>query len=387
MGTLTHHFVSALGTLSLALVTAPVHAQSTWIVDAAGGPGSHYTDLPDAFGVVQNGDSVQVLPGNYTPGVLTKGIRLVFSDGAIVDQTGDHLLIRNTAPGTTCSVSGLKIGPHSTFFPGGGLDISDCQGVVVVDGANLPSNTAVGAMFIRDCASIVINDSFASPGIDILNSSVTISDSTFEGYFLGTGTSAIAIAESDVELNHCSARGGSAHGFAYDGVFAHNSSVVIRGDASDVFEQGVYIGLAGQALRGSGNATLTIDPDVTVTAAPTGWTSITTRHMPITRVIGTATTVDITAEGSAGAAYGILVGLPSLPLDTVFFGTLWLDGPSISALVSGVLDAGGQTTVSVARPADPGIIGLSLAFQALTNDGTIELANAAGLVLDSGGAF
>ncbi|MBI5364547.1 MAG: hypothetical protein HZA53_15325 [Planctomycetes bacterium] len=82
MTTLCSRRAFALG-LTLALAASTARA-STWIVDAAGGPGANYTDLPPAIAAAAPADVLIVRPGSYSSFVLDKGLTLVADPGANV---------------------------------------------------------------------------------------------------------------------------------------------------------------------------------------------------------------------------------------------------------------------------------------------------------------
>ena len=76
-----HRLVAAL-----ALVT-PLVAQSTWTVNAGGGPGVDFTDLPTAVAAASSGDTILVQTGPFgegaTPFSTSKGLTIVGVGGLV----------------------------------------------------------------------------------------------------------------------------------------------------------------------------------------------------------------------------------------------------------------------------------------------------------------
>jgi hypothetical protein len=57
---------------------------TTYVVDAAGGPGADFTDLPPAVAAAQPGDVLLVLPGSYSAFTCSEGITIVGYGGPTV---------------------------------------------------------------------------------------------------------------------------------------------------------------------------------------------------------------------------------------------------------------------------------------------------------------
>src|ERR1700741_3607103 len=68
------------------LLSTPVLA-TTYVVDANGGPGVDFTDLPAAVAAAQPGDVLRVMPGTYSPFTCAEGITIVGYGGPTVNGT------------------------------------------------------------------------------------------------------------------------------------------------------------------------------------------------------------------------------------------------------------------------------------------------------------
>ncbi len=60
-----------------ALLAGALSAQKTWVVDANGGPGYDFRDLPGAVVAVANGDTVVVRAGTYSTFSTAKSLMML----------------------------------------------------------------------------------------------------------------------------------------------------------------------------------------------------------------------------------------------------------------------------------------------------------------------
>ena len=125
MSTRTLTFVLAIGLLpSLVPAQGQVH-----VVDAAGGAGAAFTDLPAAVAAAAPGDTVLVRSGAYSPFTLDgKGLFVLADTGADVAIDGT-VAVRNLPAGQSVMLRGLATGAvlHE------GLLVEDCAGGVRVE--------------------------------------------------------------------------------------------------------------------------------------------------------------------------------------------------------------------------------------------------------------
>ncbi|MFY9341180.1 MAG: hypothetical protein WAT39_01740 [Planctomycetota bacterium] len=106
-----------------------------WIVDAASGPGAHFTDLPPAIAAAQDGDTILVRAGTYSA----------------VTITGKALAIRGAGAANTIvrsAVIGNVPGPGHLLLAG----MRFGAGVPVVAGMPGVSITGPGQVVVLDCS-------------------------------------------------------------------------------------------------------------------------------------------------------------------------------------------------------------------------------------------
>lgn len=222
-----HRFVSAL-----ALVT-PLVAQSTWIVNAGGGPGVNFTDLPSAVAAASSGDTILVQTGPFgegaTPFSTSKGLTIVGVGGLVPISSAStaRYEITNLPLGETFCMVGFDRPWDGEL----NFRIDNCQGRVHLDRLRCRENQA----FLPTWPSIEITDS----------GDVTLREvSTF-------GSPAVAITNSDVDLVHCQL------GVTYIGL-AGGMAVSATDSTVDVVQPRFDTGFGATAAIVTDNCTLTI---------------------------------------------------------------------------------------------------------------------------------
>ena len=99
--------------------------QTIWIVDAANGPGTNFTNLPAAVAAAQSGDTIVVMPGNYKPFDVTGKALTILGSGASITilnlPTGNPFYqearIADVPAGAAFYMSGLKFAPQPSGPP------------------------------------------------------------------------------------------------------------------------------------------------------------------------------------------------------------------------------------------------------------------------------
>ncbi len=351
-------------------------AQSTWIVDA-GGEGD-FSDLAAAFDVTAPGDTVRVRPGDYGGATLEKAIRLIFEPGAFVNTPSNSvtLEVSGIPAGQVCSITGLDM-TDGSLAVGAQLSVHDCDGVVAIEHATLLSwvNPAFG---IERCASVHVSHSSIRQMMHATDSRVTASECEFRG---GVNAFGVRATNSTIELNRCSAFGGDSIGHfgSTSAVYAEDSHLVLRGDASSEYAGGFWATFQSPSMQAVGTSTLLIDPNVTLSSAPLGMTSIETRPLPTVSATN-GPTIDVTMRTTPGDAFGLLLALPGTPIDVPPFGTFWFLSAPVP-LVTTTMGASGEFTMSLNNPGTPSAIGLPLAFQGVNAGAVIEFTNSALIVV------
>jgi hypothetical protein len=329
---------------------------TTWIVDQSNGPGTNFTDLPQAVAAAASGDTIIVRAGSYTPfnvtgkaltilgaGAASTTVSLPLPSGVLHPQTR----IEGVPAGSNFYISGMRFSPISFPPPGtawstAGLEIVGSAGAVVLSGvevfgAHFPpgssGNPALvvsgGEVHASHCTFVGAGSSYAPAGSGGIVTGVIVADaSTFNagsGFPQSSpGGTGLFLAGGVASLARSSAIGGTG-GYAAGAGVSVASGAFLRaaGTSADTFQGGailigpgmtfgmpaVYVaGPAGSAVI-HGNITLIPGP----TASPTsGAVTIGAFPLPYLAITGTAT-----ASGDLDATQPVTVvmdgSVPSAP--------------------------------------------------------------------------
>lgn len=322
---------------------SPLFAQTTWLVNASGGPGVQFTDLAAAVAAAADGDTIvcqQPTFGESLGGFTTnKGL-------TIVGDANGVPLTTNVAP---VQVVGLPAG--RTFRMAGFQAVLDgqlrivlqnCAGRVELD--NLQAREP-DAMFpttpgldIANCASVVVRDvcDFGVPAVRVAGSQVLLSGCWLGITRIGVGGGPCLWAtNATVEIVQPMFRTGGiqqAPGVWFPAIDATNSVLRLAGDASAMVSGGPPLStLGGSAIVASGGSVV-LDPAVGLLAglgqpllagtAPVVVQPVPASWLPNVASPGQAATIRTTA--ASGAAVFVALGLPG-PLTSTVFGTVGLD--------------------------------------------------------------
>ena len=373
------------------LLAATVPAQHRqWIVDASGGAGTDFTDLPPAIRVAVAGDVILVRPGSYSPFLLDKGVAI---EGVAVT------IGRSTTARPSVDIQNLPAGQHAALR---GLTLSDdlrplgvanCPGSVLLDRLEFtPFTSSVATLAIDGASQVTIaGGTFRGrPAVQAVGSTVTITDATLLAgpvtSPLGSASPALVATHARVFLSRCTLTGGNNFPVAPAGpaIAAFTSQLVITDDGSNLLQSGQGTSVA--ILRNEGG-TLLLDPAVRFGAGVRvgGSGSVTTRPVPSLRGIGVAigNVVNLDLFSPAGDIVLLLLGLPGPELVVPELGgSAFLDPLSLSVPAVGVQGPGGHFLFPLAVPPDPNLVGVACVWQAVS--GTLArgfwLSNAASYV-------
>jgi hypothetical protein len=163
------------------VLAAPTALASTFVVDAAGGAGAHFTDIPPAIAAAAPGDVLLVRAGSYSPFVLDKGLAILADAGADVAGT---ITVQNVAT-IRAALAGLACDA---------LRVADCSRVVLVAGTTVrgsPAATPTAAVAISNALDVRLQGLTVPGGFG--NASV--------------GQDAMSVSSSRVEVVGSSLRG------------------------------------------------------------------------------------------------------------------------------------------------------------------------------------
>ena len=368
-------------------------AQTTWIVDASSGPGTHFTQVTGAMLFAQEGDIVLVRPGNYLPFVVSKavavrggpGVRIV---GYTVLFSGSGLQVVALPAGKTATVSGFDFRQANLTTGGSSLTVRASPGRLILEDAQFSALPAS----IED-SEVWIKNSSLPGGLEIVDSTVVLIDSVLLGAPSSSGSGpsrpALNAIDATVYVSRSTLTGADEMPPQppSNGVLLSNSNLTMTDDGSG----GVSAGAGSQAVAGiDGVGALTIDPGVSVTsaggAAPIAATiNATTRSVPSLSATGPSSAGEIVVDlfSPAGENYLVFIGFPATPVPLPAFGGDLGLGAGLFEIGASVQGVSMHAQLAFTIGSYPPLIGAPIAFQALSGTYTTRftLSNPAFIVL------
>jgi len=179
----------------LVVSLAPLAAQTTWIVNAGGGPGVNFTDLPAAVAAASDGDTIIVETGPFGEGAVgfttSKGLTIVGRYGyvPIVTSPSNPVRVTNLPATSAFRMVGFLRGTVGQL----NFEIDNCAGMVHLErmlcrepDLVFPSGPALS---IHNSANVTLRafSSFGSPAVDIVGSTVSMAHCQLGVTYLGLG--------------------------------------------------------------------------------------------------------------------------------------------------------------------------------------------------------
>jgi hypothetical protein len=365
--------------LALLLTTccvAEVAAQTTWIVDQAGGPGSQFTNLTPAIAAASDGDLILIRPGNYAEGQLDvdKGLTILGETGVVVTMNvfGTAGMTIHDLPATSAfAMRDLRIGGQLAGPP---VAIVDCAGLVLLDklegpigGLGLPENFGV---HVESCQQVHLHGLLVRGGQSVRfeNSVGTVTRCTLEGGIAGV----VQLVDSDVTFDRSVVNIEPTVSFA--------PPMQVDGGRVTLSRSSVEAPISPQtphpAIVTQGSAELRVDP--TASLVPTagqpaisGPAIVSNGEVDTLSRDGTGV-ITFDLHGRAGSIYGSYATLPAATT-ALPFGVLWLDlNPAVQLpITAGVVTTRQQSFTLDTTPLP---LGLRFVVQAGVLDPSLTLA-------------
>jgi hypothetical protein len=322
------------------VATNPLAGATTWIVDVNNGPGTDFTQISAAIAAVSAGDTLLVLPGQYTGFVLDKPLAIVGLGTAPTNEaTVYNMTLQDLPAGTTTVIANLFA--NGVGF--GGVVIQDCPGAVMIDDLGSYDHVEVA-----NCVDVRFRRLDAQASMLCLVSRVEIADSSVAGAIAlpctccdGPGTipsqPGLRVAGGEVHLARSSVLGG--HGSSdfcidpggCDGnggaggtgiVLESGARLLVAGDAQQFVEGGGggvtdcfggHPGAMGAALIVSGGCEARLSGEALIGAVQNLGGAITTATPddPTTNALGApmaGTIFTLRVHGPPGATADVILG-------------------------------------------------------------------------------
>ena len=385
-----------------------------WIVDAANGPGTNFTNIPPAIAAAGNGDTILVRPGTYSAfNVNGKGLTIRGSGAASTMVSGATTTISGVPAGSVFYVGGLKFLAGTSVpdpsYPGlrvvgSEVVLADvmASGVICCILSGTPGLSLEGGALVHAARCTFTGtlgySSQGGHGAVLIGSLLAADACTFTGGGAGGGFApysgaGVVVNGGAAVLSRCSAIGGNASlGFGGHGVAVLNGFARIAGNSSNLVSGGSGSGApGGNAIFADVNATAVVHGNVTLQGSLTGAVTTGAVPLPYLSFSGTPTSagelqaaqsVTLTLQGQIpNAPFALLVDLVptfSSAYAPLTIGELLVPVPLVIPL-EGTLNGAGVFQLSFTPAVSaPGLLDVPLYAQTAVVDavaGNVRLSN------------
>jgi len=357
-----------LATLAL---SATATAQTTWIVNAGGGPGVSFTDLPTAVAAAASGDTIIVQTGPQGQGATafstSKGLTILGEGGEVPISTSaaNPISIDHVPFGEAFRMVGFSRASNGNL----NFDIFACAGEVHLErlkarepGFIFPAGPSVK---IDTSPHVTLREliTFGAPAVQVDNSFVTLAGCQLGLTEIGLGGGQ-AVGGNQATITIVEPRFDAGFGAAAS-IAVTNAQLTIAGGST-----AQLINFGGDVVQAQGGQ-VTLDPDVVLTPAPgfqpvSGTAPVSTILVPATWTtnIQPGQPATLSTKAAPGALVLLAVGLPARATATPF-GNLGLDTLApITYLPAFASPTSGLTQTAVTVPASVPV-GSAFALQAV----------------------
>lgn len=340
--------------MSMATATLP---GQTFVVDAAGGPGSQFTNMQAAVLAVPDGSTLLVRSGQYSGFVIDqKGLTVLADPGAFIYNLGSQVRVVNTLPQQTVTICGFEQGSILGYPV---MWLENNAGRVQLESMTvIPIGGVLGAVHIENCTDVRMIDCVYTPHSFIGNACINSTLRASRCVFFNAIVSGLDVVDSSVELADTAILGGTTL-FPISVLSLSNSEVRILA--------GSWLGNATTpvaAIDGTGNVRLDPSVPILIAGGPGFGPGINVTHivMPVVSVSTSPVSGQMSASmlGPAGAIGILFVGLATAPSVIVPGLDPLLVDPFAASVVAGSVFGPPLTASFVATPA---LLGIAIAWQ------------------------
>jgi hypothetical protein len=211
-----------------------------WIVDAASGPGTNFTDLPPAVAAAQDGDTILVRAGSYSATTITGKALVIRGSGAASTQVAS-LVAGNVPASGHLLIAGMRASSGIGITGPARVVLLDCRAWGV-------SGQTAGSALVVDGGALVHATRCELTGGNLTSSG---------GSLVPAGHGAWVTTNSRLIATACTFRGGSASASTSSWPTSGGSGVLVFGAdvelaASDCFGGDGNAANLSNAIGGSG---------------------------------------------------------------------------------------------------------------------------------------
>jgi hypothetical protein len=352
-------------------LAGPLAAQA-FIVDAAGGAGSSFTQIAAAVAAVPAGSVLEVRPGVYTPFTITgKSLTILGGPGVrVYGLLGPAVGVTGLTSSDTVVLRGLELAAVSVIAQ---LSCRNSAGTILLEGCRSDPTTSLvgGQLRATQCQSLHLRDcSFQSTGyfdlaMQLDSSNVSVRGGSF------AATNAVTVGATNSRLDLAG---------AYIGAGSVAPTIALHQSHLDVRATTVLAASYGHGAIAAGSGSVALDPAATLVSPPPqpfapSLTLVVTKLPTLTATTGVRGGL-ATAQLSAAASLAVLaLGAPAAPQLLPGIGQpAWLAPGTALSVAVGVPPLSGGYAV----PNAPWVLGVTLAWQgAALGSGGVQLTNPA----------
>ncbi len=335
---------------------APVAAQG-FVVDAAGGADSSFTQIAAAVAAVPSGSVLEVRPGTYTPFTITgKSLTILGGPGVrVYGLLGPTVGVTGLTSSDTVVLRGLDLASVSVVAR---LSCSNSVGTILVEGCRSdPTTSSVGGQVVAtQCESLHLRDcSFQSTGYLDLAMQLDRANVTVQGGSI-VATNAVAVGATSSTIDLAGTFVGA--GLVAPTIALHQSHLDVRGTTT-------LAASYGRGAIAAGSGTVALDPAATLVTPPlqpfAPSLNLVVAPLPTLAATTGARGGTATAHLSGSAPLAVLaVGTPGTPQLAPGVGhPVWLAPGTAVSVAVGVPPLSGGYAV----PNAPWVLGVTLAWQ------------------------
>lgn len=339
-------FVVSLLVSAAWLCCAPAVAQTTWVVDLAGGPGSQFTQIQPAIQAAAPGDFIHVRANSATYAACTvnRPVTIVGGFGATGVPTHiTSITITGIPNGSTCMVA--RVSTET-------LSVTNCPGRVRLERIEW----AIGSVSFVDCADVQLRRCFfyvEYQSIQMTRSHVWAIGSSFTPWASGAPTTLILV-DSTLRMQSFRSLGAGGYWSTPSNAIHATNSHMFCGPTTELRGGQGFIPLGGSYFASS----IVFGPGTTLTGDPRAdigsWAQTLTLRVDETNLglVRAGRPCWVTVLGpDAGVAFVALSSEPAAPTDLGPYGESWLDQGSLIVLGLYPLDASGRIDFQFTVPA------------------------------------
>ena len=362
-----------------------------WVVDAANGAGTDFTDIAPAVAAANDGDLIRIRAGVYTPFGVSKALRFVGGPNVTVRTTNASqpaISIGGLGAGKSISMRGLlalRQGPVASQT----LRVVGNLGVVFLEDVTATNATGPGLAFLASNNAVIVHGFGMRAGVrpDMLLvfrcSFVSIQRSNLVGSAAlapnDYASAALDATDSSVEVVDSLLRGGDGDSVTTNppplfgpspAILAANCTLRILGTAAHPLRAGsgplALFPAPVPAVRGGLVEVDPAIPYVTHAGAPPFAATQKVTIWPLAALAAAAAplggTFSLTLRSPPQDPFAVALSEPRPALTAL--GISFLDPATLVPIAAGTQGAGGITLLRLQVPLDPVLRGLVVAAQA-----------------------